>query len=676
MNLNLNLTDKSIYKQWEDQLEGKVTADFKKGVLEALRALKEEVYNLKIDRFNQQQGRVIHDDKRIILSAPEIIIGDVNLGGILNPNGNSKIIIRGNEVNLQGVGDEGQVEMRAPVITQTAENPGVDGNEHAVGSLSAINCQAGDITLQSDTVKKGGALPPLSPISGGGIRINSDRKVDIRGAKCRATRIAQLEKHIKDLEGAKPSLDEEVEHWKGSFKNLRKEIESLMEKKSKLGNNATSIRREYMDLETLNIRIEELSTELSQVIYNYTSALSMLSENARLTQHFKDEKDKLSKISDDAFKKNSTKTAVSITGETINLASMDGDGNLRTNKKAGVNVMTNDMVITGKFDEKGSLPETNRLFVNMHEVEVSTAGAAGVKMNEKDELETAEYKCEGDFIVRSKNITLESMDYEVAEKKRKEKVLTADGSIKMRSKKIDLSTANSANVEVDEKGKLTKAKYTAEGDVTINTKTFALTAIDQELESDKLKETALTKDGKFSVRTENIDFAATDTDGKSTGRLTANAKKMFVKAMDVDKESRADSKLAADSKMLLLAEKMYVGAISKDQMSKSIQAMSEQIGLLAKTTLEAQQNDGKAMLQLADGNAAVAGGKTQVYGDTTINAKAEVKGDFKAPKATIDNVEAKSSFTSPNISDGMAVPAAGANGSLSAKIKAEDAPKE
>lgn len=82
------------------------------------------------------------------------------------------------------------------------------------------------------------------------------------------------------------------------------------------------------------------------------------------------------------------------------------------------------------------------------------------------------------------------------------------------------------------------------------------------------------------------------------------------------------------------------------------------------------------MVQLSGGNASVGGSKTQVYGDTTINAKTDIKGDLKAPKATIDNVEAKSSFKSSNISDGIAVPGAGGGGSLSAKLKSEDAPKE
>ena len=128
--------------------------------------------------------------------------------------------------------------------------------------------------------------------------------------------------------------------------------------------------------------------------------------------------------------------------------------------------------------------------------------------------------------------------------------------------------------------------------------------------------------------------------------------------------------------MVLVSEKMYVGSKSKDIKSKKIQAQTEEMALLADKTLEAQQGEAKAVLQLADGNAAISGSKTQVYGETTINGKTDIKGDVKAPKATIDNLEAKSSFKSTNISDGIAVPGAAGGGNLSAKLKAEDAPKE
>ena len=81
--------------------------------------------------------------------------------------------------------------------------------------------------------------------------------------------------------------------------------------------------------------------------------------------------------------------------------------------------------------------------------------------------------------------------------------------------------------------------------------------------------------------------------------------------MDVDKEKLTDDKLAAGSTMTLVSEKMYVGSKSKDIKSKKVQTMSEEIGSFADKTLEMQQGDGKAAVQLDGGNAAVGGDKTQ-----------------------------------------------------------------
>jgi len=199
--------------------------------------------------------------------------------------------------------------------------------------------------------------------------------------------------------------------------------------------------------------------------------------------------------------------------------------------------------------------------------------------------------------------------------------------------------------------------------------------VDNEIADSKDKETALTKDGSIKMRAEKMDLSATDTEGKATGSIAVNAKAVSVRSMDVDKEKRTDSALAAGSTMVLVSEKMFVGAKSKKVKSKKVQTVSEEVGIFADNTLETQQGDGKAAMQLAGGNVALGGSKTEVYGKTTINAATEVKAELKAPKATIDNVEAKSSFKSPNISDGFAVPAAGAGGSLSTKMKAEDAPE-
>ncbi len=666
----------SVYKSWDEKIDELTSGDFKEGVLKAIRQLKDEIYNLKVDNFNQSMGKLIRDDKRIVLSAPEIIIGDVNFGGVLNPDAHSSVIIKGNDVSMQGAGNLGKIDMRAPIIEQIAENPGIDGNEHIIGDVSSLISQAANITIQSDRVQKDGAFPAVNSITEGGIRINSDSQVDLTAIQSLDGLKARIEEQIQTLKGSKEQIDAQVKTAQEEFKTQRQAIDELLEKKSKLGDGDDCIRTDYLDMDSLNDEIEDLSKALSESIYKYSNLLSMQGETQRLLKYFQARKEEIAKTSDDQFKKDSTFSSVNIVSETVNLSAMDGDGNVRTNPEAGINILTNTMNIMGDHDEKGSLLEGNSLKVNMKNVDITTSGATNMEADDKDVLTKAQYQNEGDVIIRSKNITLESVDYEIAEKKYKEKGLTADGKILLRSKTIEASTVNAKDVDVDEKGKLTKATYTSEGDVIINSKTVSVKAVDTQLDGGETKETALTKDSSFSVRAEKNSFSATDTEGKATGSMSINAKSIDVKAMDVEKEKRTDSKLAEGGVIKTVAEKMYVGAFSKDLKSKKLQAQSEEIGLFADNTLEAQQGEAKAVVQLSDGKTAVSGSETNLYGKTTINADTEIKCSLKVPKATVDNLEAKSSFNSPNISDGMGAGAPGSGGNLSAKLKTEDAPKE
>ena len=287
-------------------------------------------------------------------------------------------------------------------------------------------------------------------------------------------------------------------------------------------------------------------------------------------------------------------------------------------------------------------------------IDMTTAGETGQEY-EEGELKTAAYTAEGDFTLRSKNITIEAVDYEMAEKKRKEKQLTAESTIKLRAKTIEVSTEGSKDIEVDEEGKLTKASYTAEGDIIVRSKTLSVESIDHDVENGEATEKALTAGSTVSIRAEKTDLAATDTEGKATGSVNINAKAVNVKSMDVDKENRTDSNLAEGSTMTLVSETLYIGAQSDDVKSKLVQAQSEEITLAADKTLKALQDKEKALLQLADGKSTLKSDANTINGDTTLSDNAEVKGEIKSPKATIDHIKANSSFNSPNISDGMAV---------------------
>ena len=629
-----------IIKDWEKKMsafESSVEKDLKE-----IRKCKADIQQMRNEIQREKQGiYFVRDAQRIILSAPEIILGNVDPDGVLYDGAASKIVLRGTDVDLEASGHGGRVETRAASIRQIAEDPGSDGHEHVVGVLSEVVSQARQIVIQSDDAT--GAFSALPSSGGSGVCIHTDSQIEISATQTAESREKQLENRIKELETRKSQLKEQAADHKESFGDLIKEIEELMQKREELVKDDNAIRAKYNEMEEANAELELATESLGEEARSYSAILAMLSETNRLLKCFKDEKSKIKKGDD--FKKNATGCAVSILGERIGLASVDGEGNLRDTDGSGI-AMTANRVSIAAIEADGKLKEKGQVRIQAKNVEVTTAGTADATYD-KGELTKATYEAEGDFTLKSKNITIESVDYEVADKKRKEKQLTADSKIKLRAKTIEVSTESSANVEVDDEGKLTKANYQAEGDIIVRSKTLTVASTDNDLENDETKEKALTAGGTITIRAEKMDLAATDTEGKATGSVSINAKDVSLKSMDTDKESHDDKALAAGSTMLIVSETMNVGAKSKDMKSKKVEAMSEEISVAADKTLEHSQGDGKASVKLADGKATVEASKTQIGCDT------EVKGEVKAPKATIDKVQVNQSFKSPNITDGM-----------------------
>ena len=629
-----------IIKDWEKKMsafESSVEKDLKE-----IRKCKADIQQMRNEIQREKQGNYfVRDAQRIILSAPEIILGNVDPDGVLYDGAASKIVLRGTDVDLEASGNGGRVETRAASIRQIAEDPGSDGHEHVVGVLSEVVSQARQIVIQSDDAT--GAFSALPSSGGSGVCIHTDSQIEISATQTAESREKQLENRIKELETRKSQLKEQAADHKESFGDLIKEIEELMQKREELVKDDNAIRTKYNEMEEANAELELATESLGEEARSYSAILAMLSETNRLLKCFKDEKSKIKKGDD--FKKNATGCAVSILGERIGLASVDGEGNLRDTEGSGI-AMTANRVSIAAIEADGKLKEKGQVRIQAKNVEVTTAGTADATYD-KGELTKATYEAEGDFTLKSKNITIESVDYEVADKKRKEKQLTADSKIKLRAKTIEVSTESSANVEVDDEGKLTKANYQAEGDIIVRSKTLTVASTDNDLENDETKEKALTAGGTITIRAEKMDLAATDTEGKATGSVSINAKDVSLKSMDTDKESHDDKELAAGSTILIVSETMNVGAKSKDMKSKKVETMSEEISVAADKTLEHSQGDGKASVKLADGKATVEASKTQIGCDT------EVKGEVKAPKATIDKVQVNQSFKSPNITDGM-----------------------
>ena len=652
-----------IFDDWKKLLE-----NFQNSVekdLEEIHQQKAEVQQIKVDIFNKlDKGLFYRDDERIVISAPEIIIGNVDKSGTLVGE-QGRVIVKGSEVSTEGVGDRGRIINRAPSIQQMAVNPGVDGLENVVCTTSEIVSQACEITLHSSDAKDAFSQVPV-PAGKGGINIHADNSLNMEAAVSAEGRKQKIESSISFLSNQSSDLKKEVDAQKKSVDDCFKQMNDLLAKEDKLNQETLFMGRvNLVEIEEIHEQIDSIMPVLYQATQNFIHLVAKLAEVNRKKKALEAEKKEI-KTGDD-FKKNTTGASMNIVAETIMVDTVDGDGNIHTNPESGFYVKTPRMGVS-MMDEKGQLVKDGGFAVSAENILFSTINPS----EDGKELPVV-----GSFGVQAKDIMIEAIDYKLGDnKKLSEKELTADSKITMTAKTIEVATTSPKDIERDDKGKITKGEYTAEGDVIFKSKNFTVESLDYEVADGELKTKALTKDGSVSVRAEKTAFLAADAEGQSTGSFSVNAKAVDMKSMNVDKEKLTDDKLAEGSTMTLVSEKMYVGAKSKDVKSKKFQAVSEEMGLFADKTFEAQQGDGKAVVQLDGGNTSVGGDKTQVYGETTINAKAEVKGELKAPKISGDSIEAKSAFKSPNISDGMAAGAGGGGGSLSAKLKTEDAPSE
>ena len=653
-----------IFEEWKKMLE-KFQQCVDKGV-EEMHQQKAEVQQIKTDIFNRlDRGAYYHDDERIVISAPEIVIGNVDKSGALNGSYVGTVVIKGSDVSLEGVGETGRIVSRAPIIHQKAVNPGIDGRENVVCDSSEIVSQACDIVLHSSDAKGEFSQLPLHA-GRGGISLHADKKFNIEAAVTAERRKKQIEDVIKGLDTQSKELKKSVENQKKAVDKFLQDMIKLAEKEEKL--NSPKDHSTFTNLTDISKVHEQMEALMPSVYRSTQTFIDLVSELAEVNRRKNAlEKEKGAIKTGDDFKKKSTGASMSVVAESISVATADGDGNLHTNPGAGISVRTPRMGLN-MHDDQGALAKDGYFSVSAQNITLDT-------VNPKDKGK--EWPMEGKVKIQSKDINLEAIDYKMNDKNQLwEKELTKEGKITMSAKTVEVSTANPKGIERDEKGKLIKGEFVGEGDVIIRSKTVSVESLDYEVKDGKLSTKALTKDGKLGIRTEKTTVIAADTEGKATGSINLNAKAVNVKSMDVDKEKLTDSKLAAGSTMTLVSEKMYVGAKSKDVKSKKVQTVSEEIGAFADKTLEMQQGEGKAAVQLDGGNAAVGGSKTQVYGETTINGKTEVKDELKAPKVVGDSVEAKSAFKSKNISDGMAMGGASGSGKLSTKLKTEDAPKE
>ena len=571
--------------------------------LEEMREQKREVLRLRNELYDTVKNvNYVRHDGTVIVSAPNIILGNVDQhGNLIEGGGGSSVTIRANSVSIEGVGDSsagGSITQRAASIRSIAVDPGVDGQENVVCGRSEIVCQAKGIALQAAN-DEGTFVSHAGTTNG--IRLHSDTSLDIHATPSNAMKTSAIEGQMKMLDDIANDLKSQMSSSKKSVESAIKDITKLLEQQEDLNDTEMHLRASQPDISEMHDEYVSLERMLLSAVNNHIGIISRLAETERRKEALKAMKDQL-KGDKSNYTDKSTEAYVSIRSESMSLEAIDGDGNIRENQGAGLYVQSPHINIVA-HDKDGALIKDSDLSINTQNVSISTE-----------------------------------------------------------------------NTKYDEKRE--NADITAIGDMTIVTKTLSVKAIDSELKDKKIEEKALTKDSKFSFRAETITAEATDTEGKSTGNISLNAKDIKVAAMNVDKEKRTDKELAAESQMVLLADNMFVGSSDKNTKSKMVQVASDKVGLLATTTAEIQQGEAKAVVTLDGGNLTAGSSKNELNGDTTIAGKAEIKGETTAPSGKFDSLQAGKSFKSPNISDGMGAPSAAQAGKPAAKLQEEEAKKE
>lgn len=597
----------SYYQQWKAALD-----DFRQSVekdLQEIRQHKAEVQQMRLDVIDRiNQGQYIRDDERIVISAPEIVIGNVDKNGTLIPSSSAAVTIRANRIAEEGVGSTygggGSIVHRATSISNICVDSGIDGREQVVNEGSAFVVQARNVVLQSDGADGCFASSPTL-LPEGGIRLHADKRIDIEAAVPANVRKELLETRIETLKEKKDQIKTLSDEQKTRVDQLMVDMEKLFSDGDGLNSDELLTRTNYVDIIALNKEIGKLSTTFCYALQDCVRTLSDLAETNRQITCLEDQKKAIEEASSQ-HETESTGAAVTIQAERMNMLSVDGDGKLRTNVDAGLGIVAKNVDIR-TLQEDGQLME--------------------------------------------------------------------ESTVSIQSQTINLSTVN-VKQEWDDEGKLTSGEYTAVGDVNITSKNIKMESVDYELKDEETVEKALTEKGSIKMRTETLDVSATDTEGQATGAIRFNSKAFELKSMNVDKEKRTDTELAQGSTMLLLSEKMYAGSRDKEVKSQSVQIVSDKVGVFADTTAEVQQGEAEAALQLDGGNVVLSGGKAAFYGETTLNGATSFKADVKAGGVAIDNLEVKSSFKTPCTSEGVAVPASPSTDKLSAKLKAEDAPKQ
>lgn len=589
-----------------------------KGLAEAaqkeLNECKQEMRQMKADIMNRiNDGQYLWDSKRIVISAPEIIIGNVTKNGELIDGG--KVLIVGNTIGVNGAGPAGSIIVKAPAISQIAVNPGNDGTTDIVEPISTITNIARNIHIDSQSPKtaEGYGATFIPTGSHNGVSILSDSNIHIAATQSHKTKKDMINKYKKTLEDSKKDFSDSIDPYLADMMEIKTRIELEAGMSWDLAAQDDLTKTNILALDELNSKAMIGTSTFLREAYSVSYNIASLAEYNRKIACLQKELEEIDKVDDDKFKKDSTKTGLRIESENISILSSDGDGTIRTNPEAGILVQGNNISLKS-LTEQGKLTPTE-----------------------------------------------------------------AKGSVSINSRNINLMTYD-IDSPVYDNGNLKSAKYPVVGTVNISSKKVNVTAMDlEQTDKNKYKEAKLTEGSEVNIRAEKVKVKTINEQGKSVGKFSVNSQKISMKSTDIKeykpeielddqgnhkpKEMHSE-KVAADSEMLLLSNKINIGFKKEKITTNRIDLYSkEDCNLLSEKKIamginKESDDSSSAGIMVTDSMTKVFNTKkTRIMGKggITVNGETSFESKVKGKTVEVENLNASKAVKAPNITDGILI---------------------
>lgn len=587
------------YTEWEKILNEHKAAMDKE--LAEVRQYKQELVQMKAEMMELGfVGKYERDTNTLILSAPNIVIGNVDKNGNLM-EGDGNVVIKGHNISLEGIGQTtgesvtgGEITSRARYINNITVDPGIDGVENVAFGDSRFTVQSASIGMVAETIDpdpSGGVFTLQAPASEGSIdlraeiSINATAACDITDENNRLDNMAtQIEETGKGYEEAAEAAIQSVKsNSKALDKNLDNGMLDLLGASSEEAD-TLALRTGLYEFDERGEETEAKANIMAKAIANSAQNMSVAAESKRVAKYLKARSQRLTNEAS-TYADEPTGTSINLIAESINMATEGADGAIRKSVGNGVTVTSQNVTFAA---QDGYEP-----------IEDST------------------------FHILANDINMDASTYTYEEK---------DGDIQL-------------------------SQTEAKGKIRLNAHDVEMTGNDYALEGEELKP-VLTQGSLLYTNFSNTHIDMTDDQGKAQGVFLVDAKDVYLSSYDMEPESRVKPTGVAEGGMITMgAQKVVIGNVVKDMKCESVQVSANQLNLMGDEKVNLQQTQDKSHL-LLDDNAELSGGNLTMVGKITLGGETKIDAKFTAGDVELQNLKAASSITGPNIKDGIPVPGA------------------